>query len=368
MALRQRDRREAGRVPAVGRDWGDRDRLSPARRRRRDNPLLPEERARSGTRSFDAPFRESIGHRAEAIAPEAPNPVWPAITPAAVAAPCHCREHTKGRAERDPHVAGPWVRCCEQHGAIEIHDPRLLRPDRAAFCRALVEAAVARFGARRAEVRMESSTCRLEFEPGRFDRAELADRAAAAVRAATPSLRDRAGSRDSTKAGRDMRTVLATEDLTSTRGTREATPGKPVSAGRPLAAPTGSRNLTDFAMAGGCFALAVGGIILPGIPTLPFLIMSGRYAIRVSPTVERLLMSRPWCAELLRNARNRSGRTIDPRSLLNTIALGVLFAGAFLIIHPPLPVVMGLELGLMAFLGWRELDSSACRQPGQLPA
>src|SRR5262249_1931989 len=78
-------------------------------------------------------------------------------------------------------VVGPWIGCCEQSGVIEIHDPRLLRRGHEAFCLALVEAAVARFGAYRAEVSLATSTCRLEFGPGRFDRTEMARRAALAV-------------------------------------------------------------------------------------------------------------------------------------------------------------------------------------------
>jgi uncharacterized membrane protein YbaN (DUF454 family) len=268
----------------------------------------------------------------------------------AVAAPCHCREHNEGRAERDPHVAGPWVRCCERHGTIEIHDPRLLRPDRAAFCRALVEAAVARFGARRAEVLMESSTCRLEFEPGRFDRAELADRAAYAVRAATPSVRDGAGSRDDAGSVGGILRSFATDGVTSPRAPRGASPDVATSAERSISASTGSRRLADLAKAGASFALAVGGFVLPGIPTLPFLILSGRHAARVSPGIERLLVGQSWCAALLTKVEIPSEPTLDWRSLLRMIGPAVLFAAGSLILHPPLPIVLGLEFGLIVFL------------------
>jgi hypothetical protein len=36
------------------------------------------------------------------------------------------------------------------------------------------------------------------------------------------------------------------------------------------------------------------------------------------------------------------------------------------ILHLPLPIVLGLEFGLIAFLGWRELDRSVSREPGEI--
>ena len=127
--------------------------------------------------------------------------------------------------------------------------------------------------------------------------------------------------------------------------------------------PTHSRRLVNLAMAGGSFVLAIGGIILPGIPTLPFVIMTGRYAIRVSPRIERLLKSQPWCANLLAEWEASSGASLDWRSISKMIGLAVLFAAAFLILHPPLPVVLALELGVMAYFSWRELGKTGQVDP-----
>jgi uncharacterized membrane protein YbaN (DUF454 family) len=109
-----------------------------------------------------------------------------------------------------------------------------------------------------------------------------------------------------------------------------------------------------MAMAGGSFALAVGAVILPGIPTLPFLIMTGRHAVLVSPRIERLLKRHPWCAALLAEVETSSEPTIDRRSLSRMVGLAVLFAAGIWILHPPLPVIFVLEFGLMALLGWQE--------------
>ena len=304
---------------------------------------------------------------ADAIAFDAPVPRLPAPIPVAVASPrtpCECKD----RAASAPDYAARRIACCEQHGVIEIHDPRLLRPDHEAFCRDLVDAAVACYGARRAEVRMESSICRLDFDPGRFNRTELAGRVAAAVRAATPSVRDGPGDRDDGRAGRGILAAFATDGLISPRVTREAGPDFPASAERPVVATAGWRRLADLAIAGGCFALAVGGIILPGVPTLPLLIMSGHYVVRVFPGIERPDDKPALVRRGPVEADTPSGPTVTWRALWKMIGLAVLFVGACVILHPPLPLVLGLELGLMTFLGWRELERSPGRKLVQIAA
>jgi uncharacterized membrane protein YbaN (DUF454 family) len=346
-------------------------------------------------------FQELPRNIVDTFAIDAPAPGIPATTTGTVATPSHRRESTGSRTEPVRDADGPWIGCCEQHGLVEIHDPRLLGPGHAAFCRALVDAAVARFGAIRAEVRMESATCRLEFGPGRFDRTELAGRAAAVVRAAIPAVRDGDGDRDDAGAGRSLLTACVTEGAASPRAARSPflkregeppaepvptgaaarreprPPGRPLSgtgsrgtshhartsAKRSAAARKGSRRISDLIKAGASLALAVGGVILPGIPTLPFLILSGRYAARVSPGIERLLMGQPWCAALLTKAENSPGPALDWRSLGKMIGVGVLFAAATVIFHPPLPLVLGVELAMTVFLGCRELGRPAGRRP-----
>ena len=141
-------------------------------------------------------------------------------------------------------------------------------------------------------------------------------------------------------------------------------PDAPESADRPIDAPKRSGRLVDLAMAGGSFALAIGGVILPGVPTLPFVIMTGRYAVRVSPRIERLLTRQPWCAAMLAEAETSAGPGFDWRSLAKTIGPAVLFVAAFLILHPPLPVVLALELGLMAYMAWREMGKPGLSELG----
>ncbi len=145
--------------------------------------------------SFHALIREARRKPIKVMAADSPGPGLPAIAPVATASPHPRTRAAEGGADRTPDAANSCIGCCERSGVVEIHDLRLLRPGHEAFCRALVEAAVERFGADRAEVRLESSTCRLEFGAGRFDRTELAARAAGAIRSAIPAVRDGTGRR-----------------------------------------------------------------------------------------------------------------------------------------------------------------------------
>jgi uncharacterized membrane protein YbaN (DUF454 family) len=279
----------------------------------------------------------------------------PALKSVAIASPEPDCASAECIAERGTDAAGPWIAYCEQTGVIEIHDPRLLRPGHEAFCVALVKAAIARFGALRAEVRIDSATCRLEFEPGRFNRTELARRVSDAVRAATPAVRDGSASRDGSSSGWTILTGFTSAGQTLLAATRGDSTVESRSAKRPVATAAGSGRVANLVMAGASFALAVGGIILPEIPALPFLIMSARYAVRLCPGFEQRLMRQTWCATWLPKAEDLAGTTLDWRSSLPMIGLSALVALALLIIQPPYPVVIGLELGLMGLFGWHEL-------------
>jgi uncharacterized membrane protein YbaN (DUF454 family) len=153
----------------------------------------------------------------------------------------------------------------------------------------------------------------LVFNAGEFDRAELARRAAAAVTAATPALRDQP------------------------RGAaREASP------------------LVELALAGGSLTMAVAGAVLPGIPSLPFLLLTVRHAARLSPQFDQFLRRQSWASALIEHVENAGGLfRFDGRCLPKALLLTLFAAAVLLILHPPLPVVMALELGVMAVVCFR---------------
>jgi uncharacterized membrane protein YbaN (DUF454 family) len=313
--------------------------------------------------SFKTPFHDVTVESASTTAFDGPDGGLTTIVPVSIL------PHEPGggtpNARSGPSRAadGPSIGCCETAGVVEIHDPRLLRHGREAFCRALVETAVARCGANRAEVCLGSSTCRMEFGPGRFDRSELASRTAAAVRMATQAVHNAPEHQDVIRARWGVLSASATPD-----GAVRSARTNQIADGRPTYLPLqeilqDSRRLSHLAMAGGSFVLAIGGLILPGVPTLPFLIMTGRHAIHASPRIERLLRRQSWCNVLFVEANASTRAALDWRSLSRMVGLGLLLAAGFWILHPPLPVVLGVEIGLMAFLAWRDFGRTSPSVP-----
>ncbi len=210
-------------------------------------------------------------------------------------------------------------------GVVEIRDPRMFRVGQEAFCRSLVEAAVDRGGALLASVDLETATCRIEFGPRRFGAVDLAERVASSIRSAIPTV--------------------CRESVTA------------IEVSRVEGGPSCRRRMKHLAMAGGSLGLSVAGLVLPGLPTLPFLITTGRHAALASPTIERWLRGHRWTAFLLEAKSAESRLSFEWKSIAKWVILAAIFATLILVLHPPMPVLLALELGVMALVGcWEWLQ------------
>jgi uncharacterized membrane protein YbaN (DUF454 family) len=113
---------------------------------------------------------------------------------------------------------------------------------------------------------------------------------------------------------------------------------------------TTSCRTADLLLAAGSFALAVMGLVLPGVPMMPFLLMSHHHLHRAAPqTAARL-----DCLPGLRSLKQRSIQAPswkDPMALGKSIAWSMLVALLLLSIDPPLPLALAMEFGLASFSG-----------------
>ena len=92
-----------------------------------------------------------------------------------------------GRARRSKNrVASPdpVIEIDSKAGAIRIRDARLVNPSRRAFCERLLEAATRRPGISKAEIDIDSASCRIEFVRGSTTVHKIADAFADCVREA----------------------------------------------------------------------------------------------------------------------------------------------------------------------------------------
>jgi uncharacterized membrane protein YbaN (DUF454 family) len=336
------------------------------------------------------------------------------FSPVAVSPPC------------EP-ASGLTIEYLDESAFLQIHDDRLFGPGRETFCRALLESAVVPGAFRRGEISLESATCRLEFAPGLLDRAQVAERASQAIRAATPALRMRTsdqkvggpnwtslcafasaeGSRASiwesrlvsptrhrlrnlARIGRRAAIrsasllrmwpgVIGAEWLLTASGheldvefdPQVLTPGDIVLASEaairvarrygkrstfthsgqasPAADDLPTGPFWDALVAGGSLLLAAAGVVLPGIPTVPFFMLSCHSLSRACPQLQPLLHSLPGVGKLLRASAATESKWTDPDFVAKSLVLSGLVAAFFLIIHPPLPLVLACEFGMMFF-------------------
>jgi uncharacterized membrane protein YbaN (DUF454 family) len=110
---------------------------------------------------------------------------------------------------------------------------------------------------------------------------------------------------------------------------------------------TSSSRPVELLMAGGSLMIAVAGLVVPGIPSLPFLLVACDKLSQVYPQLKPWLLSLPGLGRRLGESATTGGRLVDPNLLRKTFVLGCLMAAFFLVVHPPLPVVAACELGML---------------------
>lgn len=235
-------------------------------------------------------------------------------------------------------ASGLKICCDKQRGILEIVDPRMFRPGKETFCRTLIATATGLGGASCVELELSAHRCRFHFEPNRFDESELARRVSLAIKAATMAVQLEASGCV------DRRITSALQEPSIASGSEDELPVR-----------TGGDRCRCMALGGGSLVAGVAGLVLPGIPTAPFLLLSAHYFMQSSSTFRRWLDGTPLLGEIVRKLE-ASGRTVLDRSLLlKSLGMGILLGLVFLVVHPPLPLVMAIELGLTVLFGLREI-------------
>ena len=242
----------------------------------------------------------------------------------------------------------------ERAGQVRVSDPRLIHRDRRRYARRLLEALCDRPGVVRAEVDLDSSSCRVDFDPGSAAREVMAGVFADAVRAT--SAGDPGLPRWRRDPGWSTLTAYRSGDGTSVWETHEDRPGRVrllrqrSSTGRRSARglaevegvescrvspwtgriavvcePDDGRTLDRVerslgggpgmsawrrwrygALAGGSFAMTLVGLVIPGVPTVPFLLATSYYLARCSPRLDERLRRTVFLGPILREWEGHS--------------------------------------------------------------
>ena len=105
---------------------------------------------------------------------------------------------------------------------------------------------------------------------------------------------------------------------------------------------SGWKRLTYLAMAGGAFTLTLVGLVVPGVPTVPFLLATSFYLARSSPRLDGMLRDAAFFGPILREWESQSGLSVTSKAKL--IALTATIVIVTVLIAPLTPLALGVIL------------------------
>lgn len=116
----------------------------------------------------------------------------------------------------------------------------------------------------------------------------------------------------------------------------------------------GLRRLTYLSLAAASFGVAVVGVVLPGIPTVPFLLVSSYFLVRSSPSLHRRLLDSRIFGPMLRDWQRYHGLRRSAKLSAVALLVVVVVASALLAgLTFPLVVVVVLLAMVGLWMIWR---------------
>jgi uncharacterized membrane protein YbaN (DUF454 family) len=115
----------------------------------------------------------------------------------------------------------------------------------------------------------------------------------------------------------------------------------------PIEPARGLKKWKYLALAGGSFMLSIVGLIVPGVPTVPFLLATSYYLARSSPKLNERLLHARFFGSILRDWETRSA--LSPRSKLKLVGLTLAVVTVTILFLPITPVAFVL-IAIMATL------------------
>ena len=160
--------------------------------------------------------------------------------------------------------------------AMLIHCPVLFHAKHKQLCREIIEALLWQPNIDRAHIDLNAATLNVDFIPGADSPNHLANSVAAAIHAGLTSWKSQPAEKS-----------------------RNATPKHAdILREKPIVA-TGRQRIWILFKAAASFVMTIIGMIVPGIPTLPFLILTSYYLARSSPWLHARLIRTHFIGDIL---------------------------------------------------------------------
>jgi uncharacterized membrane protein YbaN (DUF454 family) len=283
-----------------------------------------------------------------------------------------------GQPERDGSLACLDIEINERAGVIRVRDPRLFGAGQRLFCNRLLAAASVQGEIRWAEVNLATATCRMEFGPDLGTSGALASAFIQTVRQAaggsTNGARIRWWRRIGELLGRNRyarsKELLRWDALElepATVGWEPAPGNRIVSVYRDahITVATGLKRLEYLVLAGGSFTMTLAGLVVPGIPTVPFLLATSYYLARSSPRLDEKLRRTAFFGPILSEWEQHGA--LSHRSKNKLIGLSGVILVVTVILSPlaPLTLVVIVVLWFLSIYWISRLPDLAPGQGGQ---
>jgi uncharacterized membrane protein YbaN (DUF454 family) len=164
------------------------------------------------------------------------------------------------------------------YDAVHIHCPALFHGKHRRLCREIIEALLWQPNIDHAYIDLNAATLNVDFTPGTDTPNHLANSVATAIRNGLNA----------------WKTQLTGES-------RVTMPKRPdILRETPIVA-TGTQRIWLLLKAAASFVMTIIGMIVPGIPTLPFLILTSYYLARSSPRLHSQLLNTHFLGDILRD-------------------------------------------------------------------
>jgi uncharacterized membrane protein YbaN (DUF454 family) len=127
----------------------------------------------------------------------------------------------------------------------------------------------------------------------------------------------------------------------------------------------GGKRLWYLAMAGGAFSLTLVGLVVPGIPTVPFLLATSYYLARSSPRLNERLRRTSFFGPILREWEEQGGVSRVSKGKLTGLTLAIV--GITIILAPltPVTLLVILIISSLSIYGISRMPEIADDRPGE---